>query len=205
MRILILIVAALWLAGCASTSGPAVEARRSEVLLQLDNGRCDEELSGRVQSLREPDLLLQAAWVCVQQMQTDAAEGLLKTYTASSRQTAHADYAAYLQAVTSLLRFQLAGEDDRQRLVLGREAHQRYAAFVREYPLSAYRQDAANHLQQLHDAMAAAEYRLARLALETGRADVGQQRLRYLQREYPRSPAAADANVLLQQLQGLGR
>ncbi len=195
-RTLFLAAALIGLAGCAGMAQNEQQrgALVADVRAKLGLGGCDIALAEQILPLRDPALEQEAAFTCLQQGELEAVERLLVNYTDRHAQPPYPDYSAYLLALTDLVRFQSAIGDDSQRLAIGRRAHENLVRFVRAYPNSSYRADAAPHLEQLHEGMARAEYHLAQLSLETQAREEGVQRLRYIVEQYPRSSAARDAS-----------
>lgn len=204
MRIILLVSLITFLAGCATTSTsprtPTVDnAALVDARAKLGLGRCSLELANEILAVGNPGLEQEAAYTCLQQGQVDAVERLLADFGTRHPNATNQDYSAYLRALADFIRFELAEGDDQNRLALGRRAHDGLVAFVRQYPDSAYRQEVAPRLEDLHEGMAGAEYGLAMSDIETGRRDVGAARLRYVVEQYPRSDAASAAGRWLEQ------
>ncbi|MFO7704853.1 MAG: outer membrane protein assembly factor BamD [Halopseudomonas sp.] len=204
MRIILLMMLAMGLAGCATTATQSrLETVDNAALLdaraKLGLGRCSLELANEIVALRNPGLEQEAAYTCLQQGQIPAVERLLADFQARHPNAANQDYSAYLRALAEFVRFELAEGDDQDRLAVGRRAHDGLVAFVRQYPDSAYRQEVAPRLEALHEGMAGAEYGLAMADIESGRGELGTSRLRYVVDQYPRSDAATAASRWLDQ------
>jgi outer membrane protein assembly factor BamD (BamD/ComL family) len=194
-----LVMAAILLAGVTGCAGMAQtdqqrHAQTADVRAKLSLGGCDTALAEQILPLRNPALEQEAAFACLQQGELRAVERLLGDYQTRHVDPPFPDYSAYLLALTDLVRFEAALGDDRERLAIGRNAHQALVQFVRAYPDSSYRSEVAPRLEQLLEGMARAEYQLAQLALETQARDQGIARMRYIVEQYPRSSAARDAN-----------
>lgn len=193
-----LLTIALIVAGVGGCAGMGVSeqqrgAQAADVRARLGLAGCDAGLVDQILPLRNPALEQETAFACLQQGELRAVERLLSGYNERHVDPPFPDYSDYLLALSDLVRFEAAVGDDRERLVLGRRAHERLAQFVRAYPNSAYRSEVAPRLEQLHEGMARAEYQLAQLALETQAREEGIARLRYVVEQYPRSAAARDA------------
>lgn len=204
MRIILLVGLMMVLAGCATTStSPRTQTVDNAALVdaraKLGLGRCSLELANEILAVGNAGLEQEAAYTCLQQGQVDAVERLLADFSTRHPNATNQDYSAYLRALAEFIRFELAEGDDQNRLALGRHAHDGLVAFVRQYPDSAYRQEVAPRLEDLHEGMASAEYGLAMTDIETGRRDVGAARLRYVVEQYPRSDAASAAGRWLEQ------
>ncbi|WP_022963362.1 outer membrane protein assembly factor BamD [Halopseudomonas pelagia] len=204
MRIILLIMLAIGLAGCATTAtqprGEAVDnAALVDARAKLGLGRCSLELANEILALRNPGLEQEAAYTCLQQGQIPAVERLLADFQTRHPNATNQDYSAYLRALAEFVRFELVEGDDQERLTVGRRAHDGLVGFVRQYPDSAYRQEVAPRLEALHEGMAGAEYGLAMADIESGRRELGASRLRYVVEQYPRSDAASAASRWLEQ------
>lgn len=203
ITILVLILSAL--AGCAGV--PQQDSQRTasiaDARAKISMGRCDMALARQVITLKEPALEQETAFLCLQQGELAAVELLLNDYGKRHVEPPYPDYSAYLLALTDFVRFESAIGDDEQRLTAGRAAHDQLVRFVRLYPNSAYREEVAPRLEQLHEGMARAEYQLAQMAIEAQAMEEGTARLRYIARQYPRSSAARDANRWLEHNRGL--
>lgn len=201
---LLSVVLAAGLAGCAS--GPMPSSSESQetvdVRARLSMGGCKPQLADAVLGLDNPRLEQEVAFQCLQEGQLTLVERVLSDYSARHHDAPNPDYSDYLLALTDYVRFELAEGDATEQLVAGRRAHNQLVAFVRAYPDSAYRSEVAPRLEALHEGMAKAEYRLAMADIETGRREMGASRLRYIVREYPRTTAATDAKLWLEQRLG---
>ena len=191
MRVILLIMLAVGIAGCATTGNNARmdtmdNAALVDARAKLGLGRCDLELANEILALGYPGL-------------EQAVERLLTDFQARHPAAANLDYSAYLLALAQFIRFELAEGDDQARLTTGRRAHDGLVAFVRQYPESSYRQEVAPRLEALHEGMASAEYGLALADIEAGRRELGAKRLRYVVQNYSRSDAASSAKQWLEQ------
>lgn len=204
MRIILLSMLVMGLAGCATTATPSrVETVDNAALLdaraKLGLGRCSLELANEILAVRNPGLEQEAAYTCLQQGQIQAVERLLADFQTRHPDANNQDYSAYLRALAEFVRFELTEGDDQDRLAVGRRAHDGLVAFVRQYPDSAYRQEVAPRLEALHEGMASAEYALALADIESGRRELGASRLRYVVEQYSRTDAASAASRWLAQ------
>lgn len=202
MRASLVMILLMSLVGCASTATrvqPVDNAALTDIRAKLGLGRCDMDLARDILAQRNPGLDQEAAYTCLQQGQIEVVERLLGDFDTRHVEPPNADYSAYLLALAEFIRFELAAGDDRERLAIGRRAHDGLVAFVRRYPDSAYRQEVAPRLEALHEGMARAEYQLALGDIESGRGELGISRLRYLVENYPRSDAALEASRWLEQ------
>ncbi|MFT6465910.1 MAG: hypothetical protein ACJARL_002729 [Halopseudomonas sp.] len=204
MRVILLIMLAVGIAGCATTGNNARmdtmdNAALVDARAKLGLGRCDLELANEILALGYPGLEQEAAYTCLEQGQVQAVERLLTDFQARHPAAANLDYSAYLLALAQFIRFELAEGDDQARLTTGRRAHDGLVAFVRQYPESSYRQEVAPRLEALHEGMASAEYGLALADIEAGRSELGAKRLRYVVQNYSRSDAASSAKQWLEQ------
>lgn len=204
MRITLLILLAVSLAGCAITATPSRVATVDNAALvdaraKLGLGRCNMELANEILALRNPGLEQEAAYTCLEQGQVQAVERLLAEFQGRHPNAPNQDYSAYLLALAEFIRFELIEGDDQERLAVGRRAHDGLVAFVRQYPDSAYRQEVVPRFEALHEGLASAEYGLAMADMESGRREMGASRLRYVVEQYPRSDAASAASRWLEQ------
>ncbi|SDU16809.1 outer membrane protein assembly factor BamD [Halopseudomonas salegens] len=192
------------LAGCAGTGGsqPVDQQAITEARAKLSLGGCDRALVDQVRRSGDAQLHQEAAFACLQQGSLSLTERLLQGYRDDFVDQEHADYSEYLWALAGVLHFELEQGDDRKRLETGREAHARLVRFVRDHPESSYRQDVVPRLEEIHEGMARSEYRLARLSADSGDNDQARQRMKYVTSAYPRSSAAADAQVWLERHNG---
>lgn len=198
------IVLALSLTGCAGNQvrSQGQEAALADVRARLAMGQCDTALTQQVQSLGAPAVLLEAAYQCLTLARLDVAQVLVDSYRQQGEAVSEADYAAYLAALIPYARFELARGDSQLQLQLGREAHAALTGFVRAHPQSGYRAEMVPRVQAVLEGMARAEYDLAVLDQERGDLARAKARMRYVQRGYPRSAAAADATAWLLDNQG---
>lgn len=200
MRWLVLLAALAILGGCASMG--QVDGQRTAAIndarAKLEFSGCNMALVEEIRRLKEPGLELEAGYQCLQQGELAEVERLLSDYRQRHVSPPYPDYADYLLGLSALLRFELLGEEDPERLELGREVHRQLAGFVRAYPQSSYREGVGQSLKAVLDGMARTEYRLAQEALAQGDNDAAAARLRYVVQQYPRSAAAGDAASLLE-------
>tara|TARA_R110002124_G_scaffold76032_7_gene203879 strand:- start:1446 stop:2081 length:636 start_codon:yes stop_codon:yes gene_type:complete len=195
MRGVWLLAVLLGLAGCASSTVKQQEQSSAvaDARARLGMGQCNMNLAQQVHQLSDPQLDLEAAYLCLQQGQLPPLELVLEDFAKRHPDAPYQDYASYLQAMVPFARFEMAAGDDQERLRLGREAHAQLTGFIRHYPESAYRSEIVPRLETLLEGMAQAEYDLAMLDVETGQRERGEARLRYLTQYYPRSKAAVEA------------
>lgn len=199
MRGVLVVAVVLGLTGCASSMVKQQEqtAAVADARARLGLGQCDMNVAQQVHQLNDPELELEAAYLCLQQGQLPPLELVLKDFAKRHPNAPYQDYASYLQAMVPYARFEMAAGDDQERLRLGREAHAQLTGFIRRYPDSAYRSEIVPRLETLLEGMARSEYKLAMMDVETGQRDRGEARLRYLAKYYPRSKAAVDAQAWL--------
>ncbi len=197
------VLLALTLTGCAGNQvrQQQQDAAVADVRARLGMGQCDPALAAQVRALGDSAVLLEAAYQCLTLAQLDTAQSLLDSYQLQ-QDIGERDYAAYLGALIPYARFELAEGDSELQLQLGREAHAALTGFVRSYPQSGYRAEMVPRVQAVLEGMAKAEYSLAVLDQERGQLERARARMRYLQRGYPRSAAAADATAWLLDHQG---
>lgn len=195
MRGVWLLAVLLGLAGCASSTVKQQEQSSAvaDARARLGMGQCNMNLAQQVHQLSDPQLDLEAAYLCLQQGQLPPLELVLEDFAKRHPDAPYQDYASYLQAMVPFARFEMAAGDDQERLRVGREAHAQLTGFIRHYPESAYRSEIVPRLETLLEGMAQAEYDLAMLDVETGQRERGEARLRYLTQYYPRSKAAVEA------------
>lgn len=202
MRVILLMMLTIGMAGCATSNSSRVNTVDNAALVdaraKLGLGRCDMDLANEILTLEYPGLEQEAAYTCLQQGQLQAVDRLLTGFQERHPEANNQDYSAYLQALSEFVRFELAEADDQARLTIGRRAHDGLVAFVRQYPDSAYRQEVAPRLESLHEGMADAEVGLAMADIEAGRRELGANRLRYVVEHYSRSDAASSASRWLE-------
>lgn len=195
MRGVYVLAVVLGLAGCASSTVNQQEhsSAVADARARLGMGQCTMNLAQQVHQLSDPQLDLEAAYLCLQQGELPPLELVLEDFAKRHPDAPYQDYASYLQAMVPFVRFEMAVGDDQERLRLGRQAHAQLTGFIRHYPESAYRSEIVPRLEALLEGMAQAEYNLAMLDIETGQRERGESRLRYLRQYYPRSKAAVEA------------
>ncbi|MEH6564826.1 MAG: outer membrane protein assembly factor BamD [Halopseudomonas sp.] len=199
MRGLCIVAVVVGLAGCTSSVVKQQEQSSAvaDARARLGLGQCDMNLAQQVHQLSDPELDLEAAYLCLQQGKLPPLELVLDDFNKRHPNAPYQDYAAYLQAMVPFVRFELAAGDDQERLRAGRDAHAQLTGFIRHYPDSAYRSEIVPRLESLLEGMARSEYNLAMLDIETGQRERGEARLRYLAQSYPRSKAAVEAQQWL--------
>lgn len=199
MRSMVLLALLAGLAGCAGmASHTGNEAVLADVRAKIAMGRCDEGLVAGLNRAKAPELEQEAAYVCLQQGEVEAVEQLLKDYSTRHRNGPYPDYSAYLVALAQQVRFELSEDDELNRIRQGREAHRRYAEFVRTWPDSEYRAEVGPRLNTLLEEMARTEHRLALQAAAEGDAEMAEARMRYIARYYPHSSVAREVNDWIQ-------
>lgn len=202
MRVILLIILTIGMAGCATSTttrmNTADNAAVVDARAKLGLGGCNMELATEILALGYPGLEQEAAYTCLQQGQLPPVERLLTGFQERHPAATNLDYSAYLLALSEFIRFELAEGDDQARLTIGRRAHDGLVAFVRQYPDSAYRQEVAPRLESLHEGMADAEVGLAMADIEAGQRERGAERLRYVVQNYSRSDAASSASSWLE-------
>jgi len=199
MRRVMVVAVVLALTGCASAkvTQQAEDAEIADARARLGLGQCNMNLAQQVHQLSNPELDLEAAYLCLQQGQLAPLELVLEDFDKRHPDAPYQDYAAYLQAMVPFVRFELAAGDGQERLRVGREAHAQLTGFIRHFPESAYRSEIVPRLETLLEGMARSEYDLAMMDIEIGNRERGEARLRYLTNSYPRSKAAVEAQAWL--------
>lgn len=198
MRLLVMLMLMVGLAGCASTgSSQRDESGLIDARAKISMGRCDNGLVADLRRHKAPELEQQAAFVCLQQGEVVAVETLLADYRKRHVDPPYPDYSAYLLTLAQYARFEMTEEDDALRLKEARKVHTLFSEFVRDFPDSDYRAEVAPRLNELLEEMAGAEYRLALQAVAGGNTQTGQERMRYIARYYPHTAFGRDANAWL--------
>lgn len=199
MRGVWMVAVVLGLTGCASSNVKQQEQNSAiaDARARLGLGQCDMSVAQQVHQLSDPQLDLEAAYLCLQQGKLPPLELVLEDFEKRHPNAPYQDYASYLKAMVPFARFEMAAGDDQQRLRMGRDAHAQLTGFIRHYPESAYRSEIVPRLETVLEGMARSEYNLAIMDVEAGQRDRGEARLRYLAKYYPRSKAAVDAQSWL--------
>ena len=107
MRGVWLLAVLLGLAGCASSTVKQQEQSSAvaDARARLGMGQCNMNLAQQVHQLSDPQLDLEAAYLCLQQGQLPPLELVLEDFAKRHPDAPYQDYASYLQAMVPFARF----------------------------------------------------------------------------------------------------
>ncbi|MBK1672116.1 hypothetical protein CKO35_02130 [Ectothiorhodospira shaposhnikovii] len=204
--LLLLVVLAPWLSGCATTpvdSAPKVHVALNQALDARDCPAAVNALEAWERSNPVPaQARLETAFLClVSDAPNPAFEQSLRFIQAFPSHP-DLDYGFYLRAMArygswKALHSDGAVPEPRRDIALARESFILFRELVQRFPDTRYRDEVAIHLMALREGMAAAEILQARAQLDQGNPRQALARAEYVREHFGSTQALADALAVM--------
>lgn len=211
-----LVLATLWLTGCATVPldpSPQPRAALSQALMDRDCMAAADALAAWVDAEPPPaDARLETAFLCLVSDMPDSAYEQSRRFIQAFPAHPDLDYGFYLRAMArygSWKALHAEGEmppEPRQDIALARESFILFRELVQRFPDSRYRDEVAAYLMALREGMAAAEIRQARSQLAQGNPRQALARAEYVREHFGGTQALAGAlAVMVEAHEALGQ